>query len=107
MTEGTYGEEDRLAVIRDCLTRLHRWRIEAEIGSLRAGIPSSTEEEKQAIMKENEKLYQGMKLYCMKYTIFAGMDIEKMYLDFSISPTKWNYWARDVIKFPFKNILKE
>lgn len=68
---------------------------------------TGTEEEKQAIMKENEKLYQGMKLYCMKYTIFAGMDIEKMYLDFSISPTKWNYWARDVIKFPFKNILKE
>ena len=57
--EETFGEEDRLAVIRDCLTRLHRWRIEAEIASLRAGIPAGTEEEKQAALARIRELIES------------------------------------------------
>lgn len=54
--EEEFEEEDRLRVIRDCLSKLQRRRIEVEVESLRAGIAAYTSEEKRAAIARIQEL---------------------------------------------------
>ena len=57
--EEEIGAEDRLQAIRDCLGKLHKKRIETEIESLRAGLPTYTKEEKRAALARIQELNAG------------------------------------------------
>ncbi len=55
-----------------------------------------SEEEKRKIVEDNRRLCSLMRLYCMKYTVFIGMtETTNMYSDFTLPPSKWNYWGRN------------
>ena len=55
-------------------------------------LENGTEEEKTAVIAKNRDLCSRMRRYCMKYTTYIGMtNQQRMYDDFSLSPSKWNY----------------
>lgn len=57
---------------------------------------NGTDEEKEAVVRDNRMLCSLMRLYCMKYTSFIAMtETTEMYKDFTLSPSKWKYWGHE------------
>ena len=57
-------------------------------------LQSGSEAEKEKIIADNRKLCALMRRYCMKYTVFIGMDeTTEMFRDFTLPPSKWPYWG--------------
>ncbi|MCI8435822.1 MAG: DUF4838 domain-containing protein [Clostridia bacterium] len=55
-------------------------------------LETGTQDEKAAVIARNRDLCSRMRKYCMKYTIYIGMNATtRMYDDFSLPPSEWNY----------------
>ncbi len=53
-------------------------------------LENGTEEEKKKVVAENQLLCTKMRKYCIKYTVFIGMnETTKMFSDFTLPPSKW------------------
>lgn len=86
---GRYGEyKDRIEILR--VAPLWNRLFHTMDGILENG----TEEERTKAIADNKKLCSLMRLYCMKYTCFIAMtETTAMYKDFTLSPSKWQYWG--------------
>ena len=84
--QGDWAQRERIECARTSLIWYELFHTMDKI------LANGTEEEKTAVIARNRDLCSRMRKYCMKYTIYIGMNATtRMYDDFSLPPSKWNY----------------
>lgn len=71
-------------------------------------LENGTEEEKRKVIADNERLCSKMRTYCIKYTVFIGMnETTKMFGDFTLPPSKWKVGWKGRVDEPSKKFIFE